>query len=147
MNEKSLNNSKIIKIFTDGAARGNPGPAASSFIIVEDRDIIKKGSEFIGTATNNIAEYKAIILALKSAKKFIKNPIQVYSDSNLAIQQINGNWKINVPHLLELHKTVIGLVKDYKKVEFIHVNRENKYIQKCDKACNIILNKKAASLK
>jgi ribonuclease HI len=132
---------EILKIYTDGAARGNPGPAAYAFIFVLDDEIINKGSEYIGTATNNTAEYRAIISALKVAEKFHYGHLQVFSDSNLAINQINKKWKINYPHLSELCSKVYQLSEKYDKVEFFHIGRNNRYIQKCDELCNSQLDK------
>jgi ribonuclease HI len=125
-----------LKIYTDGAARGNPGPAASAFLFVSASKIIHQEVEFIGNETNNTAEYIAIINALKTAQKFHAGHIQLFSDSKLAIQQIAKKWKINYPHLLKLAKKVLALVEKYDKVEFFHIKRENPYIQKCDQLCN-----------
>jgi ribonuclease HI len=131
----------ILKIYTDGAARGNPGPAAYAFLLIHNDTIIHQGFGYIGTATNNTAEYKAIINALKAAEKFHRGYLQVFSDSNLAVQQINKKWKINYPHLSELCSQVYQLRQKYEKVEFFHVGRKNQYIQKCDYLCNSQLDK------
>ncbi|MFX1554793.1 MAG: ribonuclease HI, partial [Promethearchaeota archaeon] len=80
---------EILKIYTDGAARGNPGPAAYAFLLVHNDTIIHQGFGYIGTVTNNTAEYKAIVNALKAAEKFHRGHLQVFSDSKLAVQQIN----------------------------------------------------------
>jgi len=125
-----------LKIYVDGASRGNPGPAASAFLLVHNDTVIHDECDFIGSATNNIAEYQAIINALKVAERFSRGHIQVYSDSNLAIQQINKKWKINYPHLAKLCREVYKLCKKYEQVEFFHVGRNNPYIQKCDTLCN-----------
>ena len=130
-----------LNIFTDGAARGNPGPAAYAFLFFHNDTIIHQGSEYIGTVTNNTAEYKAIINALKAAEKFHRGHIQVFSDSNLAVQQINRKWKTNYSHLSELCSEVYQLCNKYDKVEFFHVSRNNDYIQECDKLCNFQLDK------
>ncbi len=134
-------NGDFLKIYTDGAARGNPGPAAYAFIFVHYDDIIHEERGFIGTATNNTSEYHAIINALKVAEKFNRGHLQVFSDSKLAIQQINKKWKINYPHLKELSMEVYSLVEKYEKVEFFYVSRDNRYIQKCDELCNSRLDK------
>lgn len=131
----------ILKIYTDGAARGNPGPAAYAFLFVHNDTIIHQGSGYIGTATNNTAEYQAIINALKAAEKFHRGHIQVFSDSNLAVQQINRKWKINYPHLSEMCSEVYKLSNKYEKVEFFQVGRKNPYIQKRDELCNSQLDK------
>jgi len=130
-----------LTIYTDGAARGNPGPAAYAFLFVHNNTIIHQGSGYIGTATNNTSEYQAIINALKAAEKFNRCHIQVFSDSNLAVQQINQKWKINYPHLSELCSEVYQLCNKYEGVEFFHVGRNNSYIQKCDELCNSQLDK------
>lgn len=127
---------EFLKIYTDGAARGNPGPAAYAFIFVQNAEIIHEESGLIGKATNNTAEYQAIIHALKAADKFHRGHLQIFSDSNLAIQQINKKWKINYPHLKELCMEVYSLSEKYEKVEFYYVSRDNRYIQKCDELCN-----------
>ena len=136
MVENPTKKGHILKIFVDGASRGNPGPATSAFLVVHNDNIIYDNCEFIGTATNNTAEYRAIKNALKAAEQFSRGHIQVYSDSNLAIQQINKKWKINYPHLSKLCSEVYKLREKYEKVEFFHVGRNNPYIQKCDKLCN-----------
>ena len=141
MSRLPIKRGDILKIYTDGAARGNPGPAAYAFILVHDDNIIHKGFGYIGTATNNTAEYKAIINALKVAEKFHRGRLQIYSDSNLAVQQINRKWKINYPHLSEMCGEVYQLSEKYEKVEFFHVSRKNPYIQKCDELCNSQLDK------
>jgi ribonuclease HI len=141
MNRILLAKGKILKIYTDGAARGNPGPAAYAFLLVYNNDIIHQGSGYIRTATNNTAEYRAIINALKVAEKFHKGHLQIFSDSNLVIQQINKKWKINYPHLSELYNEVYRLLQKYEKVDFFYVGRKNNYIQKCDELCNIQLDK------
>jgi ribonuclease HI len=104
--------------------------------LVHNSNIIHTGVSFIGKATNNTAEYTAIINALKITHKFSRWRIQVYSDSNLAIQQINKKWRINKPHLSKLCEEVNKLRKKYEIVEFFHINRTNKFIQKCDELCN-----------
>jgi len=136
MNRNPIKKREVLKIYTDGAARGNPGPAACSFVFVHNNEIIHEGSNYIGQATNNEAEYRAIINALKAAERFHRWRLKVYSDSNLAVQQINRKWKINYPHLSELCSKVYKLCQKYEKVEFFHVGRNNPYIQKCDTLCN-----------
>ena len=136
MSKNPIKKGDILKIYTDGAARGNPGPAACAFLFVHNDEIIHEGCNYIGTATNNTAEYQAIINALKTAERFHRGHLQVYSDSNLAVQQINKKWKINKPHLSKLCSEVYRLRENYEKVKFFHVDRNNPYIQKCDILCN-----------
>ena len=136
MNKNPIKKGDILKIYTDGAARGNPGPAACAFLFVHNDEIIHEGCYYIGTATNNTTEYQAIINALMTAERFHRGHLQVYSDSNLAVQQINKKWKINKPHLSKLCSEVYRLREKYEKVEFFHVGRSNPFIERCDKLCN-----------
>ncbi len=136
MSKNPLKKGDTLKIYTDGAARGNPGPAAIAFLFVRKDNIIYDKSAYIGTATNNTAEYQAIIDALKTAEKYSRGHLQVFSDSNLAIQQINKKWRINYPHLSKLCSEVYRLREKYEKVGFFHVGRNNPYIRKCDQLCN-----------
>lgn len=132
----NIDPNKILKVYTDGAARGNPGPAACAFIVVQSSRILFSDVEYINHATNNVAEYKAIINALNFVKDTFSGEIEINSDSNLAIQQINGKWKINYPHLAKLQKEVLTISKKFKQVRFTHVPRENRFIKKCDDLCN-----------
>jgi len=136
MSRNPIKKGDKLKIYVDGASRGNPGPATSAFLFVHNDNIIHEECDFIGTATNNTAEYHAIINALKAAGRFSRGHIQVYSDSNLAIQQINKKWKINYPHLSKLCSQVYKLREKFEQVEFFHVGRNNPHVLKCDKLCN-----------
>ena len=141
MSRIQIKKGDILKIYTDGAARGNPGPAAQAFIFVHDENIIHKEFGYLGTATNNTAEYKAIFTALNVAEKFHRGRLQIFSDSNLAVQQINKKWRINYPHLSKMCSEVYKLREKYEKVEFFHVSRKNFYIKICDELCNSQLDK------
>jgi ribonuclease HI len=133
---------KTLKVYTDGAARGNPGPAACAFIVVQSSKIMFSDVKYINRATNNIAEYNAIINALNYVKDAYSGEIEINSDSNLAIQQINGKWKINYPHLAKLQRKVLEISKKFKHVKFTHVSRENHFIKICDELCNRKLDEK-----
>ncbi|MFW9951632.1 MAG: reverse transcriptase-like protein, partial [Candidatus Thorarchaeota archaeon] len=113
---------------------------------VQKNEILCKESNFLGKTTNNVAEYQAIIKGLKAAEKYYKGIIHLFSDSNLAIQQINNNWKVNYPHLLALKNEIYQLCKKFKKTQFFHIGRNNKYIQICDKMCNEQLDAKEFKL-
>ncbi len=92
MSRLPINEDDFLKIYTDGAARGNLGSAAYAFLLVNDNVIIHKGYGLIGDATNNTAEYNANINTLKAAEKFHRGHLKVFSDSNLAVQQINSRF-------------------------------------------------------
>ncbi|MFX0071559.1 MAG: ribonuclease HI family protein [Candidatus Hermodarchaeota archaeon] len=131
-----------LEIYVDGACRGNPGPGAWAFILVnQNGQRIHDGTGFIGNTTNNIAEYTAIVNSLRVAKKFTNSKIKVFSDSQLVIKQLNKKFKITKPHLLELYKKVLELRKEFASVEFIQVSRNHPKIEICDALCNKHLNK------
>ncbi|MDO8517217.1 MAG: ribonuclease HI family protein [Nanoarchaeota archaeon] len=127
----------VLKIYTDGGSRGNPGKAACSFIVVENNEIIKKYSEFLGIKTNNEAEYNAIIKALEYIKD---NEVEVFSDSELVVKQLNGEYKITKEHLRELNEK-INILTNNRKVKFANVKRENKFIEQADLLVNKELDK------
>lgn len=116
-----------IVVYTDGGSRGNPGPAAIG-VYIETLD--KKYSQFLGETTNNIAEYKAIIFALKKIKSLIgseksfNTEIEIRSDSNLIVNQLNGKYKIKEKSLFEYFVEIWNLKQEYKKVSFVYVPRE-----------------------
>lgn len=127
----------MITIYTDGGSRGNPGKAASAFIAVKDSQIIKQQSKYLGTATNNEAEYNAIILALEN---ILEKDITIISDSQLVVNQIQGNWKINKQHLELLNQKVQGLISN-RNVKLKNTTRDNKYITIADNLVNQELDK------
>jgi len=121
---------KII-IYTDGGSRGNPGPAAIGAVFCNEKgQVIKKYSEYLGETTNNEAEYQAAILALKKfkalfGKKLAQNTeIELRSDSELLIKQLNGEYKILEPKIQSLFIAVWNLKLDFKKVKFKLISRE-----------------------
>jgi ribonuclease HI len=100
----------MIKIYTDGAARGNPGHAAAGYVIFKGDKLIKKSAIYIGKATNNVAEYTAMINALRAAPK--DNEVEIYSDSRLVVNQLNGNFKVKKEHLKPLYAKAKILMKE-----------------------------------
>ncbi|MGV9203128.1 MAG: ribonuclease HI family protein [Promethearchaeia archaeon] len=132
----------ILKIYTDGAARGNPGPAAAAFVLVKNDKIIEKGSQYIGKTTNNAAEYKALILALKIVAERSEKVIKAFSDSQLMVRQLTNIYKVRKKQLQEYHKKVRSLQQHFKKVSFKYVSRDNQYIEECDRLCNERLDQK-----
>lgn len=125
-------------IYTDGGSRGNPGKAASAFIAVKGEEIIQKMSKYLGDKkTNNEAEYNAIILALENT---LEKEIKIISDSQVVIKQINGEYKINQPHLRLLNQKVQGLITN-RNVQFSNEKRENKFIAIADELVNQELDK------
>jgi ribonuclease HI len=131
-------NQEII-INTDGGARGNPGPAAIG-VVININGQEKTYKESIGETTNNVAEYKAIIFALKKAKQLVgkselKNrEVVLKTDSELITKQMNHEYKIKNEGLKDFFIEVWNLMLDFKKVKIIHVRREEN--KEADKLVN-----------
>lgn len=121
---------ETVDIFTDGGSRGNPGPAAVGAVIVLGGDK-KRYGEYIGTATNNEAEYAALIFALKKAKQLIgKNKtkqisLRCVSDSELMVKQLNGEYKLKDQNVQKNFIEIWNLKLDFANVVFEHTRREN----------------------
>lgn len=131
-------NNQRIKIFTDGGARGNPGPSGIGVVIYDINDnLIKQKSEFIGHATNNQAEYKAVIAAFELLGQDKPSEINFFLDSELVVKQLKGEYKVKnkdlAPLFLKIHNNIVL----HKKVTFKHIPRElNK---EADKLANIAM--------
>lgn len=114
-----------IIIYTDGGSRGNPGPAAAGFVITDKnaKRLCARGA-FLGKATNNEAEYIAIIKALEAARQFKAEQITVFSDSELLVRQINGQYKIKSEKLRPLYRRAAELLDEFKNYKIRHIPRE-----------------------
>lgn len=112
-------------IHTDGAARGNPGPAGIGVIIrKEDGTILAEISQFIGRATNNVAEYTALITALEKAAALGAEEIEVYTDSELVVKQITGEYRVKNEGLKPLYRQVKELANQFSNLRIAHVVRD-----------------------
>src|SRR3990170_8411688 len=119
-------------IYTDGGSRGNPGPSAIGVVFAdpETGQVLKTYGELVENGTNNEAEYKAIIFALKKAKALygkdkVKNmEVEMRMDSELACKQLSGEYKLSTKHIQELFIEVWNLKTDFGKVSFAHIPRE-----------------------
>ena len=111
-------------INTDGGSRNNPGPAGIGVVFSDEAgEVIAKFKEYIGTATNNVAEYSALVLALEKAKDFEASEIECRLDSELVVKQLLGQYKVKDPGMRELYNKVQDLIL-FKPVKFVHVRRE-----------------------
>lgn len=131
-------------IYTDGAARGNPGKSASGFRIYDSKhNLLTKNSFYNGERTNNAAEYIAVIAALKDAReKFgVGNDLELFSDSKLVISQLNGSFKIKSRDLMRLYDEASALLALFKSYKLNNVPRENEYIVLVDKELNVTLDR------
>ncbi len=114
-----------LTINTDGGARGNPGPAGIGVVIKNEVGfVIETHKKFIGTATNNVAEYKALLLGLNCAKELSAEEVHVNMDSELVVRQMQGRYKVKDPGLKPLAEEARKLISQFTKVEFTHVRRE-----------------------
>ncbi len=131
-----MTNGDTLTIYTDGASRGNPGAAAWAFVVVRDGSIVESRSGYLGRATNNVAEYHAVINALTEARKHTGGKVIVHSDSELVIRQLTGRYQIRKEHLAALHREVLQRAKAFEAVSFVSVPRENPCIRVADRLCN-----------
>lgn len=132
------------KIFTDGGARGNPGPAAAGGVIVgADGAVIAEVSEYLGVATNNVAEYRALILTLQRALESDCREIEICMDSELIVRQLSGAYRVKDAKMKPLHARASSLLARFAKWRVRHIPRnENKH---ADELVNAVLDAHANS--
>lgn len=112
-------------LFVDGASRGNPGKAGAGAVIkAPDGTIIKRLKSYLGIATNNVAEYRALLMALEAAQALNIQSLKIYADSELVVKQIKGKYKVRNEDLLVLYNKVQRLLKGFKKFHIDHIPRE-----------------------
>lgn len=115
---------KVLNIFTDGAASGNPGPASIGVVIRQDGKVVAEISRSIGNATNNAAEYQAVIAALEEAVKLKAGRVVIHTDSELMYFQLTGSYKVKNENLVSLFEQVRQAAKGIKQVDIKRVPRE-----------------------
>ena len=114
------------KLFTDGGARGNPGPAAYGYVIeADDGTVLAAHGEKIGVATNNVAEYRALIAGLAKAVELAVPEVEVVSDSELLVKQMTGVYRVKNDALRELSLEAARLARGIDKVTYTAVRREH----------------------
>jgi ribonuclease HI len=118
----------------DGASRGNPGPAAFAFVIARPGLPPVEEAATLGTATNNVAEYTALVRGLEAAADLGLKRIAVFSDSELLVKQMNGEYRVKHPDLLPLYEDARELLKEFDSVAISHVRREQN--KRADALCN-----------
>lgn len=131
---------KKLIIFTDGGARGNPGPAGAGVVFKnEENKVLGKFSKYLGVATNNFAEYSAVVLALEEAKKIGAETIEFRLDSELVVKQLRREYKIKNEELGKLFIKIHNLSMGFKKINFSHIPREMN--SEADKLANLAIDK------
>lgn len=131
------------KLFTDGGARGNPGPAGIGYIIFSEKELVAFDGQYLGESTNNQAEYAALILGLKQAVKLDITDLICFLDSELIVKQLNGIYKVENDKMKIEYAKVMKLVEKFIKIEFEHVVRANNKF--ADKLVNIALDAKLSN--
>jgi ribonuclease HI len=114
-----------IVAYIDGGARGNPGPAGYGVRIEDEHgDLVNEFHGFLGSSTNNVAEYNALVAALRYAKENGYRVVRVKSDSELLVKQMNGEYRVKHPGLQPLHQQARSLAASLERVSYEHVRRE-----------------------
>jgi ribonuclease HI len=124
------------RAFIDGAARGNPGPAgAGVYVSAEGEQPAEEHFEALGHATNNVAEYRALLLALRRAVERGASEVSIVSDSLLLVQQMLGRFRVKAPHLQTLYADALRMAKGFRRFSIAHVPREEN--KKADRLANL----------
>ena len=123
-------------IYSDGGSRGNPGPSAYAIVVTRNGEIIHEHTEFLGTNTNNYAEYRGLIAAIGKALELKENDVEFVMDSELVIKQMRGEYKVKSANIMDLHKDAKALSSLIPNVRFTHVKRENQFVSRADALLN-----------
>lgn len=124
-------------VHTDGGARGNPGPAAIGVVLYDEhKKPVVEYKERIGSATNNIAEYKALIKGLEIAAAYTEGILDCFLDSELLVEQMRGNYAVKAQHLKPLFTEVKQLERQFSQVIYHAVPRENPFHARADRLVN-----------
>ena len=128
----------------DGGSRGNPGLAAWGVAVLDDEGRLLEGhSGFLGQATNNVAEYRALLEALRLAEERGAERVEIVADSELLVRQIEGRYRVKTPHLRPLYEEALGRIRRFRSFAISHVLRgENKL---ADRLVNDELDRQAAA--
>jgi ribonuclease HI len=137
-----MGQAKRIKVFSDGAARGNPGPAAIAYSIYDESGTcIDSGARLIGRATNNEAEYQALLLAMDRAREHCRDIAHFFLDSELVVKQVNGKYRARDERMRDYLSEVLSKMKCFRIVRVVHVPRENERTQLVDRMVNETLDR------
>lgn len=130
-------------VYTDGASRGNPGPAAIGAVVIDPTAAVRhEVSEAIGVATNNVAEYRALVAGLEAALALGARRVEVRMDSELIVRQAIGRYRVRNPGLIPYHNRVLALRSRFDEVVFRHVPRAQNRL--ADALCNQALDRGTA---
>lgn len=114
-----------LRLYSDGAARGNPGPAGAGAVLVEPSgQVIDRLGKFLGHQTNNYAEYQGLLMGLKRARELGVREVEVFADSELMIRQLGGRYQVKSPSLRPLYEEALKWLNEFERVKLVHVPRE-----------------------
>ncbi len=132
-------------IYTDGASRSNPGESAAGYVIFKDGIEIARNAVYIGKQTNNYAEYTAVINALLWCKENLNDlkncDIELYSDSEVIIKQLNSHYKVRSEKLFEMNAKAKEVARSFAHIKFANLPRENEHISEVDLMLNCLLDR------
>ncbi len=114
-----------VRLYSDGAARGNPGLAGAGAVLVEPSgQVVDRIGKFLGTQTNNYAEYMGLLLGLRRARELSVREVEVFADSELMLRQLGGRYQVKSTSLRPLYEEALSLLNDFERVKLVHVPRE-----------------------
>jgi ribonuclease HI len=136
----TLSDRPSMLVYTDGAARGNPGPAAIGYALFDSKGkCLEREGKYIGRRTNNEAEYEALLWAIDATVKRTKDHVKFHSDSELVVHQVNGVYKVKKDRLREYVENIHQAVKRFESFKLVYVPRENPRVQLVDGIVNQVL--------
>jgi ribonuclease HI len=133
------------RLFTDGGARGNPGPAAAAYVLeAEDGTVLDAHGEAIGVTTNNVAEYRALVAGLAKAVEIGVDELEVVSDSELLVRQMTGEYRVKNAALIDLSLEAAQLARGIRRIRYVAVRRAENEL--ADRMVNDALDAAASDL-
>ncbi len=115
-----------LTVYTDGAARGNPGPAGAGVHVQDEAgSLLAEDRLYLGEATNNVAEYRALLLGLERARELGAREVEIRADSELMIRQMTGKYRVRNADLQDLHRQARALELGFQRVDYVHIRRES----------------------
>ena len=133
-----------VTLFADGGSRGNPGPAASGAVLVDkDGTVLREIGRYLGRATNNVAEWSAVLFGLQAARELGISSIAIRLDSELVVKQLTGEYRVKHPDLQPLYRQVTALLRQFSHVDLKHVPRKQNKL--ADAVVNRVLDQEASA--
>lgn len=129
-------------LFADGGSRGNPGPAASGAVLIDRHgQLIEEIGAYLGVATNNVAEWTALLLGLEASRRRGIKRLRVRLDSELVVKQLRGEYRVKHAALVPLHRQAVTLLRAFEEVDVTHVPRKENVL--ADRLVNRVLDQEA----